>query len=95
MSMFHQMELNAKKISSLLYELLTMDNEELYGKDRLHNLSFEQTGRESFKKVFNLLERLKKKFRFHLLPKLQSNFTKKNKDLLKYKIYFQLKKSII
>ena len=37
-----------------------MHNDELYGEKRLHELSFERTGKTSFKKVFNLLENLKK-----------------------------------
>ena len=60
MSVFQQMETKAKEISNILDKLLAMNNDELYGEKRLHEISFIEHGKESFLKVFSLIEDLKK-----------------------------------
>ena len=60
MSIFDQMESKSKEISKLLNTLLEMDNDELYGENRLHDISFKVHGIKQFKRIFGLLESLRK-----------------------------------
>ena len=51
MSIFDQMEHESEEISKLLDTLLEMDNDDLYGESRLHELSFERYGKNHLKKL--------------------------------------------
>ena len=60
MSIFQDMKEEVNKLKSEIQELLEIDRDELYGKDRLHELSFLEHGKESFEEVFELIKALSK-----------------------------------
>ena len=60
MSVFESMKAEAKALQDEIKELLNMDCDELYGDQRLHDLSFNHKGKEQFKMIFGLIEDLSK-----------------------------------
>ena len=68
MSIFESMKSEAEALRNEINEILKIDRNELYGKDRLHQLSFEYHGKEQFEMFFELIEDLSKCY-FDRIPK--------------------------
>ena len=58
MSQFKQMKNWADGLRSRIEKILRVDRNDLYGKDRLGDISFEEHGKDRFEMVFQLLEKL-------------------------------------
>ena len=58
MNIFESMSKSSQQISQKIDDLLKMNTDELYGKKRLHTLSFEEFGKDSFEQIFSLLRDL-------------------------------------
>ena len=59
MSSFEETEREASELRREIDELLSIDRQELYGAERLGEISFEKHGKKQFEQVFRLLEDLK------------------------------------
>lgn len=60
MSDFESMKTEAKALRTEIGEFLKINREELYGEERLHDVSFKRKGKEQFEMVFGLIEDLSK-----------------------------------
>lgn len=60
MSIFKSMQENASNLRHRINTILQIDREELYGADRLHQISFKKHGKTQFEMIFNLIEDLSK-----------------------------------
>ena len=59
MSSIEEAEREASELRREINELLDIDRQELYGVERLGEISFEKHGKEQFERIFSLLEDLK------------------------------------
>ena len=60
MATFEHMKEYAHSLNTTINEILEMENDELYGANRLHQLSFNKYGKEQFQMVFDLIRKLEK-----------------------------------
>ncbi len=91
MSILESMKEEAKALQTEIQEFLKIDRDELYGEDRLHDVSFNRKGKEQFEMVFGLIEDLSK-CHFERVPQDKTSYIRGK--LQAYKEIFERARSL-